>query len=739
MLGTFTLVFAVAVADPRPQLVELQLGGKTREALARADAELAAQPEAARRFGLDYLRGRLLTALGASPEADEAFLAAMAATPVLDSYSRYRMALEQERMGHPEVAAGLIAKVVGSDPSSPLLPEAASLFAETLRAGGDCKLLRTIRLEALLAAARRQLMVAQAECAFRLGMPELGRSLLAGLLAERRDDEPARDAADLLAGRLADPERGRLRVLLGKTFLQHRELERAVAQLKLAFGQGLAGREAFEARLTQGRAQLAAGNYGAAAVIFGELAQRTGTAAERAEVLYQQGRCYELLGRPQNAAASFRLAYRAEPQGEWAAAALFSSLRLEWRAGGEAAALELFAALAAQRLWADHAARAALFFAASDLVRGRSDRARSWLDRASLGGQEARLEALYWRGRLAELERNGRGAVAAYLALLRADLFHPHARAAVARLKASPLSRTAVGEGRRLAASGLRGELYDAWLLLGSNEPEGRTARRKLLTILLADPVTSPYLRLSHVPVRDWPLWADSHSKPPEMLLALGLFDDGKPVVARYFPASKPSLAYTGSQLLARAGEHRAAIALAESLRARAPTSLPAGLIPHELRRLFYPNPYQKLIDAQAQRHGVDPAVLAALIREESIYDRLALSPASARGLAQLTLDTARRLAPRIEAGRLEPEDLYRPEISIALGAANLGLLVRDFGGASHLALAAYNAGKSQATVWKSYCYTDEAEEYLSKVGFRETRAYLRRVLSSAAQYEELY
>ena len=53
--------------------------------------------------------------------------------------------------------------------------------------------------------------------------------------------------------------------------------------------------------------------------------------------------------------------------------------------------------------------------------------------------------------------------------------------------------------------------------------------------------------------------------------------------------------------------------------------------------------------------------------------------------------------------------------------------------------VAAYNAGEDQATLWRRYCQTAEPEEYLAKVGFRETRAYLVRVMESRAHYDALY
>ncbi|HEY4562522.1 MAG TPA: hypothetical protein VIJ36_06060, partial [Thermoanaerobaculia bacterium] len=64
MLGTFALILAVtAAADPRPELVELQLAGQHRQALARVEQELADRPEPSRKLGLDYLRGHLLDTL----------------------------------------------------------------------------------------------------------------------------------------------------------------------------------------------------------------------------------------------------------------------------------------------------------------------------------------------------------------------------------------------------------------------------------------------------------------------------------------------------------------------------------------------------------------------------------------------------------------------------------------------------------------------------------------------------
>ncbi|HEX5758805.1 MAG TPA: lytic transglycosylase domain-containing protein, partial [Thermoanaerobaculia bacterium] len=241
------------------------------------------------------------------------------------------------------------------------------------------------------------------------------------------------------------------------------------------------------------------------------------------------------------------------------------------------------------------------------------------------------------------------------------------------------------------------------------------------------------------VPVERWPLWDEPLGLPEELLLGLGLWREGAPAIPERFPPVDPSLALTGATLLARAGETRRSILLAEAIRLRTPERLPLALQAAAFRALLYPLPYRDALLAEARRRRLDPHLLAAVVREESRFDPRALSGAAARGLMQLALPTARRVAAQTELRRVGPEDLYRPEVSLALGAAYLAELLREMSGSEHLAVAAYNAGPPQARLWRSYCTSDDPAEYLTKVGFRETRTYLRRVLAAREQYERLY
>ncbi|HEY6324707.1 MAG TPA: hypothetical protein VJA16_24440, partial [Thermoanaerobaculia bacterium] len=444
---------ALGTADPRPALVALELANRHREALARVQEETAERPAAGRQIGLDYLRGHLLELLGRPADSVPAFVDAISATPRLAFHSRYRLAAEQIRLGHPEVAAGLLATGLAAEPGSPLAPEAVRLLVQSLARGGDCRLLRGFRTHQLATPERRQVQLAQADCdlqriprqattaaAAAAATPrqaaapatagaaadprvsvtpqQAARSLLIALLDENHEDDVARLAADRLAALTPDGERGRVPLLLSMTFFEHRELDRSVRQLAHVFGApGAPGspgaksrspspRDLAEARYALGRADFWQGRFEAAAKTFGEVAEGAPSAAERARALLQQGRSYEMPGDWKRAVASFRLAFLAEPSGEWAAPSLLATLRLEWRTGNETTAASVLSMLGSSPQWRDSARRAAMFLAASDLVRGRADRAGAWLDRAAAGGPDEDLpEVAYWRGRLAEQQR----------------------------------------------------------------------------------------------------------------------------------------------------------------------------------------------------------------------------------------------------------------------------------------------------------------------------------------------
>ncbi len=740
MILALALLLAGGASDPRTPLVELQLEQRHAAVLMRLEVLIEEDRPQADRLGLHYLRGHLLEALGRRSEAEDSFAATLAATPGLAAYGRFRLAASQERAGHPEVAAGLLATLLGGNPPTPLIPDATRLLARSLERGGDCRLLRRHRLWRLPRPEARLMELAAADCDGRKGDAEAALAGLDGLLITDAADETARQAASRLLE--LDPPGGELLLRIGLVLHQHRDFARSSQLIRQGLnrleGSPLADADLNEALYALARNSFWLGDYDQAATDFGALSERPYPAARTARALHQRGRSLELQGSWSDASASYRQAYVADPTGDWAAAALISAMRIEWRGGAEEAALDVYQLLRDRRQWRGLAARAALYLAASDIVRGRTDRAGAWLTTAEGYSETPTVESAFWRGRLAEAEGSLDRALPLYIRALRADAYHPLGQAAAGRL-IGELGRIARERALQQAQSASSRDLFEAWLVLGNGDPRGQEARRRLLAVLESDPEVAAVRQARLVPPGDWPLWQSRLRHPEEMLLALGLWRQGAPAVLRHFPVSDISLAYTGSRLLSEGGKTSRSLYVADVIARRAPTRLPHRLLPEGLRRLLYPFPYRQSITREADRRHTDPYLLAAIIREESRFDPEALSGASARGLTQFILPTARRLASTVELPGITAADLHRPELSIALGAAYLAELSELFGGRDHMVVAAYNAGEPQAQLWRSYCYSLDPAEYYTKVGFPQTRGYLAKVLSSRAHYAELY
>ncbi len=737
------LAAAAAAADPRIPLVEQQVERNHQEALRAVEEALAADPEAARRLGLDYLRGHLLLLLDRRPEALQAFATSMGATPELEAYSRFRLAREQEELEHPEVAAGLVATLLGSSPPRGLVGPAVGLLERTITKGGDCRLLAGLNRLRFSRRDRRRLTLAVATCAARGGDRASAERFLLQLLEENRGDDVALSAAQRVAERSPAGKEARTHLLLGFAFYEHREFETAIQHLATALVHmpsvsDITPREAFECRYALARSHFWQGRYTVAAANFGSLVKTALSPTRRAQVLYQRARSLELDGGWPQAAVTFDQAYQQDPSGRWADGALMSFLRLEWRAGREAEALAALEALIVRRKLGA-ASRGLLFLASSDLVQGRAERAESWLARAQQLGQSPPQEIDYWYGRLEEARGRQAGAVGRYISAAQRGPHHPFGRAAMDRMTGDGLEPVARGAAARLAGSNELDDLYASWLLLGDGESQGRRARHRLEQRLWADQRVIPYLRLAREPTADWPLWQASLRRPEEMLLALGIFEEGASVVLRHFPVAKPGLAFTGSFVLAQSGETKRALYIAEILGKRIPAEVPLQLMPASYRRLLFPFGYSYLILSESDRFGIDPHLLAAIIREESRFDPRAFSGASARGLTQFVLPTARQVAQNIGLDPIAPRDLEKPEIAITLGAAYLRELSERLDDSVPQAIAAYNAGEPQAELWRRYCLSDEEVEFLTKVAFGETRSYLTKVLTSREHYRELY
>jgi len=153
--------------------------------------------------------------------------------------------------------------------------------------------------------------------------------------------------------------------------------------------------------------------------------------------------------------------------------------------------------------------------------------------------------------------------------------------------------------------------------------------------------------------------------------------------------------------------------------------------------RAIYPWPSRGAVEAEADEFGVDALLLAALVRQESVFDVEALSPAGARGLAQLTPGTAALTARGLDV-TFYPEWITVPDLNLHLGAAHLAELVRRFG-RIEAAIAAYNAGSTPVRRWLDREGSDDPDQFIELIPYPETRGYVRSVVRNRELYRALY
>jgi soluble lytic murein transglycosylase len=164
------------------------------------------------------------------------------------------------------------------------------------------------------------------------------------------------------------------------------------------------------------------------------------------------------------------------------------------------------------------------------------------------------------------------------------------------------------------------------------------------------------------------------------------------------------------------------------------------GRAPADRRVLeaIFPWPHRVAVEAEAQEFGVDPLLLAALVRQESEFNPEARSTAGARGLAQLLPSTAAATA-RALGVTFDPAWITVPDLNLHLGAAHLAHLLRRFDGRVDAAVAAYDAGAPPVTRWLARSDSADSDQFIELIPYDETRGYARAVLRNWIIYRALY
>ncbi len=214
-------------------------------------------------------------------------------------------------------------------------------------------------------------------------------------------------------------------------------------------------------------------------------------------------------------------------------------------------------------------------------------------------------------------------------------------------------------------------------------------------------------------------------------LLLLGLKEDASAEIAlmakRY--AASPDALKEVSALFYEAGDYYRALTSYK----RYATTQKRGARVMDAALAYPPQVVELIKDAPAER-GVDPYLVAAIAREESEFNRAAISSAGALGMMQIMPATGRLIARGKGVKEFDEAWLFDARTSIRLGSWYLAGLLERFDGKLHLAVAAYNAGPTAVEKWMKKL-PEEPDEFVESIPYTETRNYVKRVLGSYDAY----
>jgi len=150
---------------------------------------------------------------------------------------------------------------------------------------------------------------------------------------------------------------------------------------------------------------------------------------------------------------------------------------------------------------------------------------------------------------------------------------------------------------------------------------------------------------------------------------------------------------------------------------------------------LRFPLKYQSLVQQSARAQGITPAWVYAIMRRESAFDPQIVSSANAKGLMQVLPSTAKEVARKLGIRNNITSDLLKPKTNVRIGAGYLSQMLKRFKGNYVKATASYNAGPHRIPRWAPD-YPISASRWIESIPFKETRDYVRAVMSYTTIYD---
>ena len=266
-------------------------------------------------------------------------------------------------------------------------------------------------------------------------------------------------------------------------------------------------------------------------------------------------------------------------------------------------------------------------------------------------------------------------------------------------------------------------------------------ARQRLAALGSVEPATLPQLaHLGEPRVPDLTTDIpedDVHVERARLLANAGL---NQYIVAEIgaSPDSSTWSAYAEAQLYSSYGENWRSMRVLKQ-KVQSYFAIPMDSIPRPYWELLFPQPYWSTLQSDSVQQGLDPFLVASLIRQESEFNPTVISYANAWGLMQLLPRVGSALAKQQRVRPYRTEFLLIPQVNLKLGTAYFKQLMDEFNGQPEYALAAYNAGDDRVKLWLSNGPYGSLPEFVESIPFTQTREYVEAIMRNRELYRRLY
>lgn len=246
-----------------------------------------------------------------------------------------------------------------------------------------------------------------------------------------------------------------------------------------------------------------------------------------------------------------------------------------------------------------------------------------------------------------------------------------------------------------------------------------------------------------------------THQAIADELLFLGLYDEAAPelAAARTQPANSAGTnqqpansatnpsdsSFTEAVFFLKGGMPYPAVRFAEQVWRSIPSDYLVELAPRQIAQMLYPAAYRSSILKHAKPRNLDPRFVLSIARQETRFQADAKSIAAARGLMQFIAATAEQTAKQLGRNNFDQDDLYDSDTAAEFGSHYLQSLFKQFPDQPQAVASAYNGGPDNIARWMRRSRSQDAQRYVSEIGFAQTKEYVFRVMANYWTYQKLY